>query len=90
MDKLLHFGLSFLLSAVMTFTFSPAVGVSFTVGVGIGKEVGDYMNYGDQVGSKAFARMALGDLLADGAGVSLGTWFGKALREGIKTPDEKE
>jgi len=81
-DKLLHFGICLITSAVLTFTFSPSVGISFTAGIGIGKEVGDYMNYGKDVDN--FAEMAVGDLLADGAGIALGTLIGSQIKETTK------
>ena len=83
MDKLLHFGISAFISSVMTFIFSPAVGVSFTAGVGIGKEAGDYMNYGSDVGAFEFAKMAGADLASDGLGLAVGTFLGMQLRSMI-------
>lgn len=81
MDKLIHFGICAVTSALLTITFSPVEGVSFTAGIGIGKEVGDYMNYGKEVGNKEFAKMAIGDLLADGLGIAVGTWIGSQIKE---------
>lgn len=83
MDKLLHFGLSVLISSVMTFIFSPAVGVSFTAGIGIGKETGDYMNYGSDVGGFEFMKMAGADLASDGFGLAVGAFLGMQLRSMI-------
>lgn len=65
-------------------TFSPTAGVSFTAGLAIGKEAGDYMNYGQDVGMSNFAEMAGGDLLADGAGIALGTWIGSQIKDAIE------
>ena len=62
-DKLLHFGVS----AVSTFALSlasPTVGISFTLGLGLGKEYGD---------SKApNNHWDWWDLLADVVGIAVG------------------
>lgn len=78
MDFLLHFTVSFLLSTALKITMSenPNISIAFTVGIGIGKEVGGYMNYGERVGNLEFAKMASKDLLADGLGITAGLAFG--------------
>lgn len=82
-DKLLHFGISFVLSMIMSFMMpqDPLCVVGFSVGIGIGKEVGDYTNYGRFVGNEEFAKMSCGDLLANGLGITSGMYTGLKMRE---------
>lgn len=81
-DKIYHFSACFIVSFALAFAF-PNVKVlapSFAEGLSWGKEAGDFMNYGKEVGYKAFAKMAAGDLLADNIGIVAGTCSGLALR----------
>ena len=84
-DKVLHFSACFVVSALIA-VFIPQnqkpinVSVSFTSGLAIGKEVGDFMNYGKKVGYKEFAKMAAGDLTADGLGIAAGVTTGMLIR----------
>lgn len=61
-DKLYHFGICFVASI-----FQPWL----AVGLALGKEVYDWFKYGKSI--KDFWKMALGDLLADGLGIVVGT-----------------
>ena len=83
MANLLHFGISMLLSMILTVACpdNVSVAIGFTSGVGIGKEVGDYMNYGEQVGNAEFAKMAMNDLLIDSLGIFTGVITGLVINE---------
>ena len=70
--NLLHFGINFLLTLALSFMMPQDTVVGFTVGLSVGKEVGDYMNYGEQVGNKQFAKMAANDLFYDSLGIAAG------------------
>ena len=80
MDKLLHFAICTVVSAIFTVIFNINSGISFTAGLGIGKEAGDYMNYGADVGLPNFAAMSGGDMLADGLGIALGVIIGNKIK----------
>jgi hypothetical protein len=63
MDKLYHLFASFILAILNPF---------FALGCGVGKEVGDWMNYGKLDRSKEYFLGVAGDLLADAIGVFFG------------------
>ena len=70
MDKVLHFGVCFLVNMVISFAMpSQAVtGVGLSVGLSLGKEYGD-----SQSEDNYFSNY---DLLSDGLGISLGVGLG--------------
>jgi len=80
MDKLLHFGVCFLVNVVISFAMPSQVttGVSLSVGLSLGKEYGDSRAIGNVWDNK--------DLLADGigitAGVAVGLWANELILEG--------
>jgi len=75
MDKVLHFGVCFLVNMVISFAMpSQAVtGIGFSVGLSLGKEYGDYNN----LYSNGYAY----DLLADGVGISVGVATGLYMND---------
>lgn len=79
-DKVIHFWVSFGVSFLLSLWAGGVAGFFFTAGLGIGKEVGDYMSYGKSVGNKAFAKMAVADLIADFLGIFFGVLIGSALK----------
>jgi uncharacterized protein YfiM (DUF2279 family) len=72
-DKLLHF-----MTCYFLVTFGTAliellyIAVIFTAVVAVGKEIYDWCKYGKNLGWKAFAPMAFGDIIADGIGIAIG------------------
>lgn len=59
-DKAFHFLYCFLFSSIW---------LPLGVGFAVGKEVYDWFKYGNKVGKKAFAKMAIADLVADVFGI---------------------
>ena len=59
-DKALHFLYCFFLASIW---------LPLGIGFAIGKEVYDWFKYGNKVGKKAFAKMAITDLVADVLGI---------------------
>jgi hypothetical protein len=59
-DKALHSLYSFFLASIW---------LPLGIGLAIGKEVWDWFDYGKN--TKGFWKMALGDLVADGAGIAI-------------------
>ena len=71
MDKILHFGVSLIISAILSYAFpSPDVAISFTLG--LGKEYGDMNALGNHWDNY--------DLMADLAGITVGTYLGSNTR----------
>ena len=86
-DKILHFGgcfvLSFIITLVAPINCNKLLAGSFTEGLAIGKEVGDFMNYGKEVGYKEFAKMSAGDLVADNLGIVAGISLANLIKQNI-------
>jgi hypothetical protein len=61
MDKLLHFGVNFIVVITASIFGCTGIGISLAIGLSIGKEYGDYHN----VASTGYAL----DLLADAIGI---------------------
>ena len=73
MDKILHFGVSLIISAILSYAFpSPDVAISFTLGLGLGKKYGDMNALGNHWDNY--------DLMADLAGITVGTYLGSNTR----------
>jgi hypothetical protein len=70
-DKLWHFT-SNIASTLSVGIFSPSHGVAFSLGLSGGKEVGDWMNYGQHIGVKKFAPMAGHDMFFNALGIGVG------------------
>lgn len=80
MDKIMHFGISLAISALITFALSSGEAVGVTGTIGVGKETLDYMSYGRNIEQSEFIKMAGGDLIADGLGIMSGVKIGQYLR----------
>lgn len=72
-DKLLHFTACLAVTIALKYAFNTNTAVSFTAGLGIGKEVGDYMNYGRTMPLGKFLSLSVPDLVADSIGIAIGT-----------------
>lgn len=72
MDKIYHFTACFIFTIALSFFFNHSIGIAFTLGLAIGKEVGDYMNYGRNMKLGEFLKLSIPDLIADGAGIVIG------------------
>lgn len=68
MDKQSHF-LSCFIPTLIVGIVSLPIAIAFSIGLAIGKETGDYMNYGKDMKLLEFLRLAIADLLADGIGI---------------------
>ena len=84
-DKILHFGGCFLVSLVLELVIPEVakpstISVSFTTGLALGKEVGDYMNYGRKMPKLEFIKLSAPDLVADELGVAAGIGVGNLIK----------
>lgn len=59
-DKAFHFLYCFLFASIW---------IPLGIGFAVGKEIFDWLKYGNKVGKKAFAKMAIADLAADVLGI---------------------
>lgn len=72
MDKIYHFLVCFLISAILTLVFESSIpALWFVAGLSFGKEAGDFMNYGHDEGLKFFKGSFL-DLISDLMGILTG------------------
>ena len=77
MDKLIHFLINYGLvttGGLLSFLWQPFIIIclGLSVFLSVGKEVYDWFKYGKDLGLKAFSKLALADLLADGLGIGMG------------------
>lgn len=79
-DSTLHF-LSNLVPTFCLGLFSPSHAVTFSLGLSLGKEAGDWTNYGSDMGMNEFAPLALHDMKFNVAGILVGFFLSWVVRK---------
>ena len=78
-DSTLHF-LSNLVPTFCLGLVSPTHAVTFSLGLSLGKEAGDWTNYGSDMGLRKFAPMALHDMKYNLIGIAVGVALSLGVR----------
>lgn len=79
-DSTLHF-LSNLVPTFCLGLISPTHAVTFSLGLSLGKEAGDWTNYGSDMGIRKFVPLALHDMKCNVSGMLVGFFLSWGVRK---------